>query len=136
MPNSMAQSSNNSPVNNQRNGQSKLNGKIQPQATTINQQKQANFVGNVPSMGNSRTMANSMNVSPVKQKSNVINMGNSFKSNQSKHPILANKQQKMQQQMQFKQTLVNQQQIYGQPNQSNGFRNNIHFAKSECPSPN
>ena len=34
---------------------------------------------------------------------------------QSKHPILANKQQKIQQQMQFKQTLANQMQ-YKNPN--------------------
>lgn len=96
MPNSMVQSSNNSPINNNRNGQSKLKQQVQPNpAATINQQKPQNFVANVASMGNSRTMANSMNVSPVKQKSNVINMANSFKSNQSKHPILANKQQKI-----------------------------------------
>jgi hypothetical protein len=32
--------------------------------------------------------------------------------------------------------LASQQQIYGQPGQTGGFRNNMHFAKSECPSPN
>jgi len=86
----MIQSSNNSPINNQR--QPQITSKIQPQTTVHQQQKTGSFVSN---MGNSRTMANSMNVSPVKQKANMMNMANSFKQTQSKHPILANKQSKL-----------------------------------------
>ena len=51
--------------------------------------------------------------SPQKNKMNAManNTIYNAQSATSKHPILANKQQKMQQQLQFKQTLANQQQI-------------------------
>ena len=67
------------------------------------------IAGGIGSKGNSRTSANSMQGSPVKhQKALSMNMPGG-QVGTSKHPILANKQQKMQQQMQFKQTLNQQQ---------------------------
>jgi len=98
MPNTVYHSNTNSPVN-----------KSMMSAQQRELMKGQYIAGGIGSKGNSRTSANSMQGSPVKhQKALSMNMPGG-QVGTSKHPILANKQQKMQQQMQFKQTLNQQQ---------------------------